>query len=206
MTKAKSCLQLLAFTFALFAVAMSSVVYFFTNSDTVKHPGILILASLFILFSLKKYPSLHIFQKIITFYIIALIINQIWLESFRITMWTGSFKISYNLIILSVVAISFTISHLYQPVTHLSPIAEESFFLISWFVALIFIMCSMTLLAVLLYKFYGYGYEHDWTTLTCIGFYLLLFLFLWEQLSNVRLRQIMAILFIVLFIAREFHG
>jgi hypothetical protein len=201
-----SLLQILAHVFTVLAVIISMVICFFADSTTLKHPEVLILASFLVLPRFARWPSLHILQKIITFYLTAFVMSQVSTEHFQVSFRHSNFTIAYTLVILLFFAAGFILSQLGRAHRNKSFFAEEKDLLTGWIVAIICMLCHMALLALMLNKFYGYGYEHDWSVVRNVCLYFLLFLFLWEQLSKVRLRQIIAVLSIALLIAEKFHG
>ena len=108
-----------------------------------------------------------------------------------------SFSIHLSLIAMIPLAASFIFSKFQK--SKLSSL-ETNDLLKSWAAIFAVIVLHMLLLFLLLKKIYGYGYDHDFAVLANMCLYFLVFILSWEQLENICLRRITAMVLTVFFI------
>lgn len=188
--------QLFLFTSS---IILLSVLNFFHSSIEMKRPVVLLAASVFALFNLKKSSRFSVIAKVVLLYIIEIFFNQL---SGRV-VHLRSYSIHLPLIALIVLAGSFVFSKFQK--SKLSPI-ETNDLLKSWAVVFAVIVLHMLLLFLLLKKIYGYGYDHNFGVLANMCLYFLVFVFSWEQLKSIHLRRIAAIVLTVFFIVIMVKG
>jgi len=192
--------KILGFVFPLLAVIAACCICFFSKMPiAIENPAVLVLASLFILLPFKSNPSGRLLQKIVVFYLISVPVNELSSQYFQVPFALVNISASYGTVVLSLCAISF-IAEIVKP-ANLPPKIESTNILYGWMVAFVIIAAHMALLAPLLNKSYGYGYEHDLSALGNMSLYLLLFIFLWGRLENIRLRQAASLILAVFFSA-----
>jgi len=183
-------LQLFFFTSA---IILLSALNFSRNSIEIKTPAILLAASVFALFNFEKSSRFYVITKIILLYIIEMFFNQLSGRFVHIR----SFSINLPLIAMLLLAVSFICSRFRK-----SKIVSVDIngLLKSWAVVFTIIVLHMLLLFLLLKNMYGYGYEHNFAVLANMCLYFLVFVFSWQQLENICLRRITAIVSTVFFI------
>ena len=182
--------QLFLFTSS---IILLSVLNLSCSSVEIKRPVILLAASVFSLFNFEKSNRFSVIAKIILLYIIEMFFNQISGTVFHIQ----SFSISLPLIAMVPLAISFVFFKFKN--SKLSSL-ETNDLLKSWAIVFAVIFLHMLLLFLILKKIYGYGYDHNFGVLANMCLYFLVFVFSWEQLGNIYLRRIVAIVLTVFFI------
>ena len=188
--------QLFLFTSS---IILLSVLNFFHSSIEIKRPVVLLAASVFALFNLKKSSRFSVIAKVVLLYIIEMFFNQL---SGRV-VHVRSYSIHLPLIALIVLAGSFIFSRFQK--SKLSPI-ETNGLLKSWVVVFAVIVLHMLLLFLFLKKIYGYGYDRNFGVLANMCLYFLVFVFSWEQLKRIHLRRIAAIVLTVFFIVIMARG
>lgn len=151
----------------------------------IERPLILLLGSLFILVPFKS-EVVGISQKITAFYLLAVPINQLASQNFGVPILSGV-TVSYSAVVLLLCAAGFLLGRMNSQKDRFGRHKNEV--LPGWALAMGIIAGHMALLAVLLSKFYGYGYEHDFTVAGNLCLYLLVFIFVWEKLAHLRFRQ-----------------
>lgn len=157
----------------------------------VENPYILMLASVFVLLDFKEKPSVDKLQKIMLFYLVAVLVNQLSLQHLQISLGKTSLSVSRTLVILPFLAVGF--------VVHRAALHLPKDLLLGWMCTCLVIVSHMMLLFLLLKKFYGYGYEHNPGVLGNLCLYILVFIFSWQQLENLPLRRCLGAILVVVF-------
>lgn len=154
---------------------------------SITNPAALVLASLFVLAPFKSVTSTKLLQKIIAFYLVSVVVNELSSQYFKIPFLPFDMSISCSTIVLSLLAAGYFVGR-----ANLCQRAESitgTGILHGWVLALVIIVAHMVLLALMLRCFYGYGYERDLAVLGNLCLYFLLFIFLWKGLDVCRFRQ-----------------
>ncbi|MHC4155720.1 MAG: hypothetical protein ACYST6_12465, partial [Planctomycetota bacterium] len=125
-------------------------------------------------------------QKITAFYLLAVPINELASQNFPVPLLSGV-TVSYSAVVLLLCAAGFLLGRINSQKGRLG--WDKNELLSGWVLAMLIIVGHMALLAVLLNKFYGYGYERDLSVLGNLCLYLLLCIFIWDGLGNRRFRQ-----------------
>ena len=199
-TNGRMCrLYLLQMFFFTSAIILLSVLNFSHSYVEIKRPVILLAASVFGLFNFEKSGKFSVIAKIILLYIIEMFFNQMSGRVFHIQ----SFSISLSLIAMVPLAASFICSRFRKP-RILSVDRNDAFK--NWSVVFSVIVLHMLLLFLLLKQIYGYGYDRNFGVLANMCLYFLVFVFSWEQLKNICLRRIAAMVLAVFFIAIMVKG
>lgn len=201
----KQCVKIVANTLGfgvpvLAVIAACCICFFSKRPIVIENPTILVFASLFVLFPVKKEPSVYLIQRIITFYLIGIVINELSPQHLQIPFLPIGISASYSTIVMSLFAIGYLVSSA-KPTNGSQNVKEKTDALYGWLLAIAIITIHMAFLALLLNKFYGYGYDHDLSVLGNICLYFLLFIFLWDKLENIRFRQVISSILAVLFLA-----
>lgn len=183
---------LIQFTLFVSAMIGLSILSFFHHATEIRRPAVFLAASLLVLFQFKENNAFSILQKIILFYMIGMLFNQL-NESF---VHLQSFSIHLSLIVMIPLAISF-ICFKFKKSNR--SFIETNALLTSWTVVFGIIILHMLFLFLLLKYIYGYGYDRYFNVLANLCLYFLIFIFTWEQLNNIYIRRSMAVSFIVFF-------
>ncbi|MHC4397191.1 MAG: hypothetical protein ACYS1A_16255 [Planctomycetota bacterium] len=181
------------------AIILLSALNFSRSSVEIKRPAILLAASVFSLFNFEKNSRFSVIAKIILLYIIEMFFNQL---SGRL-VHIRSFSIHLSLIAMVPMAVSFICSRLQK-----SQIVsvDTNNLLKSWVVVFTVIILHMLFLFPLLSNIYGYGCGHNFAVLANMCMYFLVFILSWEQLENISLRRITAIVSVVFFVVIMVRG
>jgi len=188
--------QLLFFTSAIILLLALN---FSRSSVEIKRPAILLAGSILALFNFEKSHRISVITKIILLYIIEMFFNQLSTRVFHIR----SFSIHLSLIAMVPLAASFIFSKFRKSNFSL---LETNDLLKSWATVFTVIVLHMLLLFLLLKKIYGYGYDHNFGVLANMCLYFLVFVFSWQQLENICLRRITAIILTAFFVISMVMG
>ncbi len=181
------------------AIIVLSVLNLFYISVEIRRPIILMTASIFVLFNFKKIREILIVQKIVLLYIIEMFFSQLSGRFVHIR----SVSIDMSLLAMAPLAVSFICSKFRksQPIS-----AEASDLLKSWGIVFAGMILHMLFLFLLLKNIYGYGYDHNFAVLANMCLYFLVFFFSWQQLEDIYLRSITAMVLVVFFIIIMANG
>jgi len=188
--------QLLFFTSAIILLLALN---FSRSSVEIKRPAILLAGSILALFNFEKSHRISVITKIILLYIIEMFFSQMSGRVFHIR----SFSIHLSLIAMVPLAASFVFSKFRK--SKLSSL-ETNDLLKSWAAVFAVIVLHMLLLFLLLKKIYGYGYDHNFGVFANMCLYFLVFVFSWQQLENICLRRITAIILTAFFVISMVMG
>ncbi len=183
----ESGIRFLGFALPLTAVIITCHVnYCSTSMLTIEHPLILVFGSIFTIVPFRS-ENFLILQKVIIFYLFAVLVNQTTDSYFTLSSLSIDASVSYSAVTLFLCTTGYLLDKLY-PVGSKS-INRQNNILRAWSIAFIVIILHMAFLALLLHKFYGYGYGHNLYTIGNLVLYLLLFIVLWERLGSIRFRM-----------------
>ena len=183
--------NVLGYSFSLAGVIVACGICFFSGTPiAIERPLILLLASLFILVPFKSHVT-NTLQKITAFYLLAVPINELASQNFPAPLLSGV-TVSYSAIVLLLCAAGFLLGRMNSQKNRFGRDKKE--LLPGWALAMGIIVVHMALLAVLLGKFYGYGYEHNLSVLGNLCLCLLLFILIWEKLANLRFSQTLGLM------------
>lgn len=178
--------NVLGYSFSLAGVLIACGICFLSATPVpIERPLILLLASLFILVPFKSHVT-NTVQKITAFYLLAVPINELASQNFSVPLLSGV-TVSYSAVVLLLCAAGFLLGRINSQNHRFG--RDKNELLPGWALAMGIIVVHMALLAVLLGKFYGYGYENNLTVLGNLCLYLLLFIFILEKLANLHFRQ-----------------
>ena len=164
----------------------------------VETPWVLVAGAAFGSLPLGRKSQLDIVQKIVVFYLAAVLVNELTLQYFRISLAGGSANISCSVIVMIPLALSVVLSR--RRVSNFSEASAKKF-LSSWYVTGAIIAGHMAVCAVLFTKFYGYGYEHNWAVLGNLCLYFLLFVFLWSRFDSAAFRRVIGVILLIFYVA-----
>jgi hypothetical protein len=178
--------NILAYSFSLAGVMVACGICFLSGTPLpIERPLILLLASLFILAPFESEVA-GTLQKITAFYLLAVPINELASQNFPVPL-LSDVTVSYSAIVLLLCAAGFLLGRINSQNDRFG--RDRKGLLPGWALAMGIIIGHMVVLTVLLSRFYGYGYEHNLTVLGSLCLYLLLFIFIWEKLADLRFRQ-----------------
>ncbi len=188
--------QLFLFTSS---IILLSVLNFSHSSVEIKRPVVLLAASVFSLFDFEKNSRFSVITKIILLYIIEMFFNQLSGRFVHIR----SLSINLSSVAMVPLAVSFIRSRFRK--SQLAS-ADTTDLLKSWAVVFAGIILHMLFLFLLLSNIYGYGFDHNFSVLANMCMYTLVFVFSWQQLENICLRRITAIVSVVFFVVTMVGG
>ena|GEM_PF-2105759 len=186
------CLPVLA------VIAACGISFSFKTSVPIEKPGILVFGALFVLIPFRP-PLVNTLQRIAVLYLIAIPVNELSSQYFRLPSLYGGINISYSAVVLALCAIGFVFAR--GGSANSSRLAERADIGRAWVLALAVIIAHMLVLAPILKSFYGYGYERDWSVLGGLCLYFLLFLTLWSKLGARPFRQVIALILTAFYVA-----
>lgn len=163
----------------------------------ITYPVVLLIASLFTLVPFKSATSIKTLQKIIVFYLVSSIVNELSSQYFKIPFLPFDMSMSCSTIVLSLCTVGYFVGKAISGQTDESMVGTG--ILCSWALAMTIIMGHMVLLSLLLSSFYGYGYERDLVVLGNLCLYFLLFILLWKRLDVRSFRQGMGLILTLFF-------
>jgi len=167
----------------------------------IENPLILVVASFFLL-PLFKSNSLATLQKLIAFYLIAVIVNEISLQHFQLRILSMDLGVSWSMPVLLLFMTACIANRLGSTKKKTQPQCRH--ISTAWVLALVLIISHMIVLGPILHKFYGYGYRHDLPVAGNLCLYLLLFLSVWKSLDRLWLRRFTALVLALFFLAAPF--
>jgi hypothetical protein len=183
--------NVLGYSFPLAGVVVACAICFLSGTPVpIERPLILLLASLFILVPSKSQVT-NTLRKITAFYLLAVPINELASQNFHVPLVSGV-TVSYSAVVLLLCAAGFLLGRINSQKDRLGRGRKE--LLPGWVLAMGVMVVHMALLAVLLSRFYGYGYEHNLSVSGNLCLYLLLFIFIWEKLANLRFSQALGLI------------
>jgi hypothetical protein len=176
----------LGYSFSLAGVMVACAICFlFGTPVPIERPLILLLASLFILLHFKTELA-GTLQKITAFYLLAVPINELASQNFPVPLLSGV-TVSYSAVVLLLCAAGFLLGRINSQNDRFG--RGKKGLLPGWVLAMGIIVGHMVVLTVLLSRFYGYGHEYNLSVLGSLCLYLLVFIFIWERLADLRFRQ-----------------
>ena len=165
---------------------------------SVHTPEILAFASALVLLPVRQKTQLDTLQKIVVFYLVATVLNQLTSQYFQVSFPNGTANVSYTVIIMIPFALAAILAR--QRLLSFSESMDKEI-LSCWYVALAVIVGHMIVLALILRKFYGYGYEHDVSVLGNLCLYVLLFLLTWRRFDSVPFRRVVGVVLLLFYVA-----
>jgi len=154
------------------------------------------------LLPLFKSNSLATLQKLIAFYLIAVIVNEISLQHFQLRILSMDLGVSWSMPVLLLFMTACIANRLGSTKKKTQPQCRH--ISTAWVLALVLIISHMIVLGPILHKFYGYGYRHDLPVAGNLCLYLLLFLSVWKSLDRLWLRRFTALVLALFFLAAPF--
>ena len=189
----------LAFCFPIMAVVLACSLSFSLQMPiSIETPAILVLGAIFILIPLK-FEIIAKLQQIIGFYLIAVAVNLLSSNYFKFPLSPAGISMSYSVVVLFLCTIGYFLEQIGSIRRPLNIGAGDIFH--GWLLALVIIFIHIVLLSLVLYKFYGYGYERNLAVLGNFALYFLLFLVLWRDLHKSHLRQCIGLVMTIFYLA-----
>lgn len=185
--------------FCTSAIILLSALNLSGYSIEIKRPGILLVASIFVLFNFEKSNRLSIVAKIILLYIIEMFFNQLSGRFFHIR----SFSIHLSLFAIAPLMASFIYSIFSKPNFEIFTADKLAK---SWMVVFAILVLHMVFLFILLKNIYGYGYDRTFAVFANMCLYFLVFIFIWKPLEQIKFRRITAIIFATFFVVIMIKG
>lgn len=196
--KFEKTINILAFCLPLISLVIACRLTFLPHwSFTIEKPFILLAGSLFVIIPFKT-ENIITLQRIITFYLFCIVVNQIAAQYFSLPIF--SMNISYSAVVLLLCGIAFFLGKVCLITTEILQTDKNPTIISGWIVAFAVIIIHMLFLSLILKKVYGYGYESSLNVLGNLSLYLLLFLTLWKKLKELRFRQSFGLILIIFFI------
>jgi len=190
--------RIIGFGLLITAVVTACCICFSSRMPVpITNPAALVLASLFVLAPFKSVTSTKVLQKIIAFYLVSVVVSELSSQYFKIPFLPFDMSTSCSTIVLSLLAAGYFVGR-----ANLRQRAESitgTGILHGWVLALVIIVTHMALLALMLRRFYGYGYERDSAVLGNLCLYFLLFVFLWNRLGACRFRQAVGLILMLFY-------
>lgn len=163
----------------------------------IERPVVLVLGAILMLVPFKsELPSA--LQKIVSFYMVGILVNESSSQYFQIPFLLPRISISCSTIVLSLCTIGYLCGRMGS--ADKVQRAERTDVICGWVLALVVIVVHMALLSVLLKKFYGYGYERNLSVLGSLCLYLLLFTVLWDKFAKLRFRQCIGLILAIFYL------
>jgi hypothetical protein len=160
-------------------------------------PAILLVAALLVLLPCRQ-DSLATLQRVVTLYLICIPVNETHLQFFALSLGSVSLRVACSVLPLALFAAGYLAARWTGPRAPETAAARD--FSAGWFLAGAVILLHIGVLAPLLYKVYGYGYEQDLPVLGSFTLYLLIFLASWRSLARMHLRQALALVLAVFYV------
>ncbi len=198
--KLQYAVKFLGFSLPVISVIIACALTFLPHwSFEIKKPLILLAGSLIVIIPFRT-ENIITLQRIITFYLFSIVVNQVVAQYFAFSLFSASINVSYSVIILLLCATGFILGKS-NTITVTQPEADKYPKIFSgWILAFVIIIINMLFLSLMLKKIYGYGYEHNLNVIGNLCLYFLLFLTLWTKLKKLRFRQSFGIILTIFFI------
>jgi hypothetical protein len=203
--KARLIIKILAFCFPIIAVILlCSLSLSLLMPIPIETPAILVLGSIFALIPLRSEVIARL-QQITGFYLIAVAVNQLSSNYFMLPFLSTSVSVSYSILVLFLFSIGYFLEKIGSIHKPLNMIAGDV--LHGWLLALSIVIIHISLLSLVLHRFYSYGYERNLAVLGNLILYFLLFLVMWRKLFIPSLRRclglVMMIFYLVVTVAQQ---
>ncbi|HUT31192.1 MAG TPA: hypothetical protein VMX13_15460 [Sedimentisphaerales bacterium] len=192
------------FCFSLAGVIAACLLCLFSKAPiSVERPALLVLAALLILAPFKSQAAV-LLQRIAAFYLFAVVVNESASHYIHIPLVSDGVSVSYTAVVVLLCAAGYLPGRLNSNRTAITD--GKSDILWGWALVLGIIILHIAVLAVLLNRFYGYGYERDLSVLGGLCLYVLLFIFVWDKLGSLRFRQAVGLVLVLFYCAMILSG
>jgi hypothetical protein len=165
---------------------------------SIQTPEILAIFSVLVLLPVRQRTQVDTVRKITLFYLLAVLLNMMTSQYFAVSLPGGTANVSYTVIVMIPLAVAAVLSKQKLPSF---PKLTDREILSCWYAAFAVIVGHMIVLALLLRKFYGYGYERNLETLGNISLYFLLFMLVWRRLDSAAFRCVVGVTLLLFNIA-----
>jgi hypothetical protein len=194
----------LGFALPILGVSTAGALAFVSRTPIpIEKPLVLVLGSLGLLVPLRgRYWAA--LQQAVAFYLVAVLFNMLHMGFLQLQIGSRSMNVSYSVGPLLLCVIGYCCTRASTNDATRSPGLMGPLY--PWIGALVVIVAHMVLLAVLLRKFYGYGYEHDWSVLGHLSLYFLLFLIVRRQLAKRRFQCVLGLVLTILYLLHSVKG
>jgi len=190
--------------FSLAGIITACLLCLFSKASVpVERPALFVLTAFLILAPFKSHAAV-LLQRIAAFYLFAVAVNQSASQYFHIPMLSSRVGISYTAVVVLLCAAGYLLGKL--NFGRRSNEAGRSDILWGWALAIGIIIVHIAVLAALLHRFYGFGYERDLSVLGALCLYVLLFIFMWDKLGILRFRQATGLVLAVLYCTMIISG
>jgi len=184
------CLPLLA------VVVACCITFSCTLPVSIGRPGILVFGALFVVAPFRS-EFVNTLQKVAAFYLVAVPVNELACRYFHVSVLAVDVNVSYGAMVLALCAAGCLLGR----AGGVRGAEVRADIWLAWTVSLVVIIAHMLLLAAILGRFYGYGYERDLNVAGSLCLYVLLFLTLWKKLDAPRFRQATGLILTAFYVA-----
>ena len=143
----------------------------------IEQPAVLLGGAVFLLLPFKR-ESLCLVQRVIGFYLIGVTVNEAAMQHVRVSVLSADFGVSYSVFVLLVFGAGYVFGRVG------SEQRMNKLVLWGWAAAAVIMVLHTAVLAAVLERFYGYGYERDMNVLGSFCLYVLLYVMVRRHLSN----------------------
>ena len=168
----------------------------------IERPWILAIASSLLLVPAREHRFV-LLQRFIGLYLIAVLFNQVYDQYATVSIASRQIGISRSVGPLLLCAAGSVLMW-FRPKESID-VARRARLLWAWCTALGIAMAHLLILALLLHRFYGYGYENDFRVLAHLALYFLLFLVLKRPLDHRGSRILSGLTLLVSYAVLQFH-
>ena len=196
--KTRLIIKILSFCFPIIAVILlCSLSLSLLMPISIETPAILVLGAIFMLIPLSSEVIARL-QQITGFYLIAVAVNQLSSHYFTLPLLPTSVSVSYSVLVLFLFSIGYFLEKIGSIHRPLNIISRDV--LHGWLLALSIIIIHISLLSLVLQRFYGYGYERNLAVLGNLTLYFLLFLVMWRNLYIPLLRRCVGLVIMIFYL------
>jgi hypothetical protein len=157
----------------------------------IERPAVLTAAALLLLLPCRHGTPATL-QKVVLLYLLCIPISEVHLRFFALSACAWDVRVSYSTIPLAILAAGCLAQRRSWRTVQRELLGLD--FPTGWLIAAALLVGHIAVLALLLHRVYGYGYEPDLNTLGSFALYFLVFLTVWPQFEHVRLRQTLALI------------
>lgn len=164
----------------------------------IERPIVLLCGAAFILIKFRQSTSVSQLKKVVLLYLVCISFNLANLQFVNVDFDDTKLRISSTLLPLAFLGVGFLFNWISNAKRDNG--TNGIFFPGSILASSVLILIHMLVLFLLLKRFYGYGYEHNIDVLGSITLYILVSAFCWVIFDNLRFRQILALMFMVIYL------
>jgi hypothetical protein len=166
------------FCFSFSAVVLTCVLLLVLKRQVaIEQPAVLLTGAVFLLLPFKQ-ESLCLVQQVIGFYLIGVTVNETAVQHVRVSVLSADFGVSYSVFVLLVFGAGYAFGRVG------SEQRMNKQVLWAWAAAAVIVVLHVAVLAAVLERFYGYGYERDMNVLGSFCLYVLVYVMVRQHLGN----------------------